>query len=349
MQRPPEWPDHSHHLGVRAQLRRVAQLLLAASLLAIADAPVAAADAAGPTDYRTDIVSVDPQTAAIGVEMIGGDSFIGLEQLEPVEIVVFGYQGEPYLRFQPDGRVFENRRSPSKWRNEDRYGTDKLPSFADPDASPEWIEVADDGRYAWHDHRSHWMQSVPPAGAEPDDQVLESVIPLQINGEAVKITVASYLLAGPSPIPAIVGIVAAVAAAAAVFRSGRVARLLPAAGIAAAALVLGRIAYRSVPSETQPSALLWLLPLVALLAALFVVVVRNRLATTVYLDGLATTAGAVLAYWGITRFDALQRALIPSDAPASIDRLVIAASLVAGSVIAVQGTVGLFNPKKLSP
>ncbi|MET0663722.1 MAG: hypothetical protein ABWZ42_11380, partial [Ilumatobacteraceae bacterium] len=47
-------------------------------LLAAAFSTPAFADPAGPTDYRSEVVSVDPSTADIGVEIIGGDSFVQL-------------------------------------------------------------------------------------------------------------------------------------------------------------------------------------------------------------------------------------------------------------------------------
>ena len=50
-----------------------------------------------------------------------------------------------------------NERSPSRWVNDDRYGLATPPADATADAPPEWVEVANGGRYAWHDHRIHWM------------------------------------------------------------------------------------------------------------------------------------------------------------------------------------------------
>ena len=326
---------------------RIAVCCLSAVTMLVATAPAALADAAGPTDYRTDIVAVEPASAPIKVEMIGGDSFLSLEQLEPVEVIVLGYQAEPYLRFDPDGTVYENRRSPAVWLNQERYGTEELPAFADAEARPEWFEVAANGRYSWHDHRSHWMNPQPPPSAEPGDQVLEATVPLRVDGETVTITVASFLLDGPSPLSAIVGVGLGLAATAAVWRANRMSQALIALLAAGAATLFGTVAYRSVPSETEPSQLLWLLPTIALVAPLVVIVARNHTATTVYLDGLLVAAGCTLAGWGFFRFDALQRALIPSDTPASLDRVVIATALGAGAILALRGFAGLARPERL--
>jgi hypothetical protein len=107
------------------------------------------------------------------------------------------------------------------------------------------------------------------------------------------------------------------------------------------------VAFNAVPPETEPSQLLWLLPVLATVAALVLVLLRNRTATTVYLDGLAVTAGGMLIAWGVTRFDALHRALIPTDAPAALDRSVISLVLVVGVALTAQGLRGLLRPQRL--
>ena len=85
-------------------------------------AGVAHADPAQPTDYATEIVGIEPATPSIDVGVIGGDSFVELTAERGTEVVVLGYWGEPYLRFNSDGTVEENRRSPTVAENESRYG-----------------------------------------------------------------------------------------------------------------------------------------------------------------------------------------------------------------------------------
>ena len=82
------------------------------------------ADPAGPTDYRSEVVSVDPATADIEVEIIGGDSFVQLTAQPGTDVIVVGYRGEPYLWFRPDGTVAENRNAPTTYQNLSRYGSE---------------------------------------------------------------------------------------------------------------------------------------------------------------------------------------------------------------------------------
>ena len=320
----------------RAARRAIASFALV-SLGLVGLAEPAAADAAGPTDYRTEIVDIDPAVDAIELAMIGGDSFIQLTVVEPVEVMVVGYQGEPYLMFDADGTVWQNERSPSRWLNDDRYAESVIPEDATADAAPDWHLVGGDGSYAWHDHRTHWMNRAKPPGAEPGDTVLEAVVPLVVDGDEVMVTVQSVLLASPAPWPALLGGIGALALTGAL-----VLWLGPQRGVtlsvfigATTALVFGLLAHRSVPSETGPSASLWLLPLVSLAAVALALVIRRRRPSAPTLPLLVGLAGAELGVWGWSRRDAVSRALIPTDAPQSLDRLVIVAWRVSGGVAVV--------------
>jgi hypothetical protein len=136
----------------RRRLSGVLLGLVLGSLAAVLIGPPAHADPAGPTDYRSEVVSVDPPTPTVDVGILGGDSFVDLTVRPGTEVIVVGYQGEDYLWFRPDGTVWENRRSPSTYANAERYGSD-VPELASATAAPDWVRVGDGGRWAWHDHR----------------------------------------------------------------------------------------------------------------------------------------------------------------------------------------------------
>ena len=89
------------------------------------------ADAAAPSDYRTTVLSVSPEVPGLVVTIEGGDSFVRLRAPDGAEVVVFGYAGEPYLLFAPDGTVSQNRLSAATYENEQRYGGTEVPSFVD--------------------------------------------------------------------------------------------------------------------------------------------------------------------------------------------------------------------------
>lgn len=330
--------------------RWVAFVALALGVVFAAAAP-AAADPAGPTDYRTEVLSIEPADAPVAVEIIGGDSFVHLTVEPGHEVLVVGYRGEPYLRFEADGTVLENRASVSYWLNQDRYSTDPPAEFADPDVEhePVWEVVASGGSYAWHDHRSHWMNSVRPPGKGPGDVILEDIVPLLVDGSEVDVTVRSTWADAPSSVPWIAAaVVVAVSAGVLARRSttrGTATSAAVVAGAGVAAAAVGVAAHRSVPPETGPSPLLWLLPVVAVVAATIAAVLWRR-STALVAGSLVSVAGLMLAVWAWVRREALVRAIIPSDAPPVLDRMVIAVAAVTGLVAIVAGVVAVATPPR---
>lgn len=312
----------------------LAATLIGAAVLVLAVPGIAAADPPGPTDYQSDISEIDPPVDGISAVMIGGDSFLQLTVDPGIEVLVIGYQGEPYVRFLPDGRVQENLRSPSRYLNFDRFGDASVPPEADADAPPEWIEVADDGSWAWHDHRTHWMNDARPIGSGPGDQILEAVVPIEVDGQPVSMTVVSYWQPAPSRIWPLAGGLAVLAATAALWRwRGSLFAAVATLGIVGfAALAIGLAQVLSLPSETEPSELLWVLPITVLVPAVVAAALARSAATRPLAAALVVLAGAELAVWGWLRRDGLGRAILPTDAPFDVDRAVTAAALVAGII-----------------
>jgi hypothetical protein len=77
-------------------------------------------------------------------------------------VLLEGYDGEPYLRFDAGGGVYRNASSPATYLNEERYGAVDVPASAAKAAAPRWERVAHGNTYAWHDHRIHWMSTIDP-------------------------------------------------------------------------------------------------------------------------------------------------------------------------------------------
>ena len=176
-----------------------------ATFLVAAPAGTVAADPAGPTDFRTTVVSMTPAIDGIDVEVIGGDSFLQLTVAPGLDVVVLGYQQEPYLHFRSDGIVEENERSPAAYLNVDRYGGGEIPAGADPALPPNWRQVGSGGRHAWHDHRAHWMDQNPPANGVPGTQIQSATVPLLVDGVPVEVAVRTDWLPEPSRVPLAVG------------------------------------------------------------------------------------------------------------------------------------------------
>jgi hypothetical protein len=317
---------------------------LAGIILALGVGTPAAADPAGPTDYRSEVVAIEPPTESVSLEVIGGDSFLQLEARPGAEVFVLGYQGERYLWFRPDGAVLENRSAPSTYINAARYGGGDIPPEASPDAEPDWHQVGDGHRWAWHDHRIHWMQRSRPLGRSAGDRILESVVPLEVDGSAVAITVTSTWQQPPSAAPMWLGGLAGVATVAGSWAlRGRRSRMLLDVPPAVLALVVGAWQFLSLPSETGPRLVWWVLPAIATACA--VVAVAAGLQGRVFAARAATVlVGVELSIWGWIRSDGLTAAIIPTGAPGWLDRFSVALAIVAGLGLAVLMLWELFWP-----
>ncbi len=301
------------------------------------------ADPAGPTDYLSEIRSVDPATPSVQLDVLGGDSFVQLRADAGTEVIVIGYQSEDYLWFREDGTVLENQNAPSTYTNDDRFGGGEIPSTATADAQPDWLEVGSGGRYSWHDHRAHWMQTIRPAGQQVGDQIVEGVIPLIVDGVEVDVTVISTWMPEPSSLPVFGGAAAGLAVvglAVGALRSGRrwLAVLLP---VAVLAVVVGALQYFSLPSETGPRFLWWVLPTIALAAVVVGVAAEQRGADFVT-KAAALIAGVQLVVWGVIKRDGLTAALIPTDAPGWLDRLSTASAITGGAALTALALWALF-------
>ena len=158
----------------------------AAALVALCVlAPPALAHEGNP-NYRSEVRAISPPVDGLKAEVLNFDDRIELQYRGSETIVVEGYRGEPYLRFEPDGTVSVNQRSPATYLNEDRFADAEVPDTADPKAPPEWETVARNGRYDWHDHRIHWMSSTPPERVRADEsaqvKVFDWKLPLTAGG-----------------------------------------------------------------------------------------------------------------------------------------------------------------------
>jgi hypothetical protein len=308
---------------------RLVLALAVASLALVAAAAPAAADPPAPTDYRSEVVSVEPPVDGLEVRVVGGDAFLEVVAPPGRQVLVPGYRGEPYLRLDPDGSVWQNDASPAVLLNEERMGGVDVP---DGDGGePRWRQVGDGGRAVWHDHRTHWMQEEPPLDLSPGDQILDGVVLLVVDGQEVEVRAISTWEHRPSPLPAVAGaLLGALAVAVVWWRRGPLTVAWVVTVTAAAAAAVGAAQVWSVPAATGPSALLWALPATALVAAAASAVLGARdperwgLVAAV----LQALAAVELGLWAWNRRTGLWRAVLPTDAPWPLDRGVTAAAAV---------------------
>ncbi len=189
-------------------LRRALLVVMATGTWLGVLAPPAAAHSisgVGATNYRSQLLAVTPEVVGLQLEVIEAGSRLELENRSHEEVVVLGYQGEPYLRVGPEG-AFENQRSPATYLNADRQGTVPVPSKADPSAPPDWQKVSSEPVARWHDHRVHWMggQDPPQVRRQPGQShvvIPEWTVSMRQGDSTIEAVGDLVWVPGPSPVP----------------------------------------------------------------------------------------------------------------------------------------------------
>jgi hypothetical protein len=308
--------------------------LVGAAVL-VGQAAPAAADPPAPTDFRSTVTGIDPDTATVRAEVVGGDSFLELSVDEGHEVVVEGYGHEPYLRFRDDGTVERNRRSTATYLNQNRRGSVTPPPEADDDADPEWDEVASGGSYSWHDHRIHWMGEDKPTGVEPGTVIQDWTVDITVDGAPTQIKGTLVLADEVSPLP---WLVLALVAGAAVVLLGRRHAMVTAGSAALvaslAALVPGWGDYSAAPAGIGVNPLVVVLPALGAVAAGAGLLLRGRAPW----GAVATLASAAAVIgWSVLRVEVLWKPVLPTDLPYNLDRACTALALGLG--VAAAGLV----------
>ncbi len=162
-----------------------------AVLVLLAVVPQATAHQGNP-NFRSEITSITPKADADGleVEIQNFDDNVQLVNRTGKEVVIRGYDGEPYVRMSPDGAVEVNLNSPAYYLNQDRFADVAVPDRADAKAPPEWKQVDDTGLFSWHDHRSHYMGLNTPPQVDDESaetKVFDYSIPVSVDGNPVEV------------------------------------------------------------------------------------------------------------------------------------------------------------------
>jgi MYXO-CTERM domain-containing protein len=122
--------------------------------------------------------------AAAPVQVLDHDDALQIVYHGKETVVVYGYDGEPYVRVLPDGTVQVNERSPALALNDDEHQHVTPPAKA-PIGAPRWHTLDRTGRFEWHDHRIHWRKAgLPPQVTDTARQtkVFDWRVPLRVGG-----------------------------------------------------------------------------------------------------------------------------------------------------------------------
>ncbi len=162
----------------------------------------AVAHEGGNPNYRSVIDRVTPRVPGVHFEVLAYDAYFELRDQHGHEVVIYGYEGEPYARVLRDGTVEVNERSPAYYLNQTLYPTEEVPPSANAKAPPQWKTVGNDGTFIWHDHRMHYASPAVPAKVTDQSRktkILDYEVPLRIDGRRGAIDGTLYWVGSPNP------------------------------------------------------------------------------------------------------------------------------------------------------
>lgn len=297
------------------------------AMLVIGAAP-AYADAAEPGNYESEVTRVDPQPVGVTLSVAGGDSFLEVAVDLGHEVLVPGYNGEPYVRIDPDGTVWVNEDSPTPYINEDRFGGVDIPSNADGKGDPRWTRVGSGGRYAWHDHRTHWMSTDRPPNVAGDVRqvVFPWKLPMVIDGQDVSVEGQLEWLPSRSPaVPLLIGVLALLPLAAWRRRPAVVALYI----VLVAGLAIGVAVAQNAgtPAAARGLPVRVFFPAVALASGIAGLALRSHEVRAAWAQLIGSLS---LLAWAFTALDTLSRPVLPSPLAPGAERIAVAAVLWAG-------------------
>jgi hypothetical protein len=324
---------------------------LALATVVVSAQPAAAHTLPGvkPSNYETTVDSTTPSVRGLTVRAVDLGNQLELQNDTRTDVLVLGYQGEPYLRVGPRG-VFENTRSPATYLNRTRDGKTPVPDSADAGAAPEWHRIGSGTTARWHDHRVHWMgtNDPPVVTRNPDRRHVVDHWQLQLRRGSQDITISGELVwvPGPEPWGWLLGALA-VAAAVVVLSRTRVWRWVIA--VALGVVVVSETAHvaatwtaTTASFATKIGASVYSVGGIALaLVTLVWILVRppnNAIPAVLFAGLIVAIAG------GLADLTTLTRSQLPTVAPAGLARLEVVLALGLGAGLAIAAALRLRPP-----
>ena len=154
----------------------------------------------GNPNYLSQVDAITPSTPGVTVEVLNRDDRLLLHNTSGQDVVIEGYDGEPYARVRADGTVEVNTDSQAYYLNDDRFANVDVPAGVDGKGPPQWKHLGDTGRFEWHDHRAHWMgKTRPPQVTDTSikTKVFDWKVPVEIG--AARGTIGGTLFWTPLP------------------------------------------------------------------------------------------------------------------------------------------------------
>ena len=295
-------------------------------------------DSVQPRDTVSIIKSVAPALPnGVDVDIVGSDTFVRVRSVGH-DVMITGYQNEPYMHITTTGDVFVNDGSQTTLINGNRYGDVDTSNFVES-PTPVWRKIGTNGTAMWHDHRVHWMSPKRPAPIDTLGTVVEWKVSFSVDGIATTMTGTLFLRDKASVLWWLAGFAALLCAVVLSVRRRReffVATFL----MSVVGVVIGAIQYVGLPDGARITPLILMFSTGAsAVAATSMFIQRRGLASQHISVSLNAGAGATLIVCAWLCADQVRAAYVPGVDQEWIVRMLIPILLGIGLVATIDGVM----------
>ena len=299
-------------------------------------------DSVQPRDTVSIIKSVAPALPnGVDVDIVGSDTFVRVRSVGH-DVMITGYQNEPYMHITTTGDVFVNDGSQTTLINGNRYGDVDTSNFVES-PTPVWRKIGTNGTAMWHDHRVHWMSPKRPAPIDTLGTVVEWKVPFSVDGVATTMTGTLFLREKASVLWWLAGFAALLCAVVLSVRRRReffVATFL----MSLVGVVVGVIQYVGLPSGARITPLILMFSAGASVVAAVSMFMQCRGTSSQHIAvSLNAGAGATLVVCAWLCADQVRAAYVPGIDQQWIVRMLIPVLLGVGFVATIDGVTRIMR------
>ena len=300
--------------------------------------------ATGEAHSSASVIAVDYEaklarsviTTGVTARVIDGNRKLQLTVSSPHTVVVEGYGGEPFLRFDGTG-VSVNERSLTAVTNKltERGATPAL----DNGAQPRWQSIGKGHQFAWHDHRL----AVVAGSMTGTGRVGSWSVPIRVDGAPVRVQGGLWHVPAAPVWPWLILALAAVgtAIAVAVRGSSRLRRsTVYACVLVAGASFLAASSGFSLAHSTPGTWVSVSLPFVIAAIAIVVFVLRPELRFAV-----AAGVGLLIVAESISELNVFRHGYVVSALAAPVARGAVAVAFLGGVIASIISLTALFSDR----
>jgi hypothetical protein len=276
----------------------------------------------------------------VTARVIDGNRKLELTVRPPHTVVVEGYGGEPFLRFDRAG-VSVNERSLTAVTN--KLTESGATPALDKGARPRWQVLNRSHQFAWHDHRL----ALVPGSMAGTGRIGTWLIPVLVDGTPLRVEGGLWHDRGAPLWPWLIALVAAVGAAVAVAARGnprlRRTTVYACVGVAGSSFLFASSGF-SLAHSTPGTWVSVSLPFVIAAIAIAVFALRPELRYAV-----AAGVGLIVVAESLSQLSVFLHGYVISVFAAPVARGAVAVALMGGLIASIIALTGLFTDRTRRP